>query len=57
MLVLLALLLVAFAAGVAVGQALEENPSPGGGRTFVRTLEPAELEPPPETVTVTVTAP
>jgi hypothetical protein len=40
---------VAFAVGVAVGQALEENPEPGpGSTTIVRTLT-VPLEPPPPT--------
>ncbi len=52
-----ALLLLAFALGVAFGQALEENPAPGGTQTSVRTLAPADLSPPPETVTVTVSSP
>ena len=53
----LALLLLAFAIGVAFGQALEESPDPGGTQTSVRTLRPADLAPPPETVTVTVSSP
>lgn len=53
----LALLVLAFAFGVAFGQALEENPHPGGTQTSVRTLKPADLAPPPETVTVTVSSP
>ena len=53
----LALLALAFALGVAFGQALEENPDPGGTQTSIRTLKPADLAPPPETVTVTVSSP
>ena len=53
----LALLVLAFALGIAFGQALEENPDPGGTQTSVRTLKPADLAPPPETVTVTVSSP
>jgi len=53
----LALLLLAFALGIALGQALEENPRPGETQTSVRTLRPADLAPPPETVTVTVSRP
>lgn len=55
--VALALLLLAFALGIALGQALEENPQPGETQTSVRTLKPADLAPPPETVTVTVSRP
>lgn len=53
----LLLLALAFAIGVAFGQALEENPDPGGTQTSIRTLKPADLSPPPETVTVTVSSP
>ena len=52
----LALLVVAavcFAVGVAVGEALHDNPRPGGTQTSVRTLTPTAL--PPAAVTVTVT--
>jgi len=49
-----ALALLVFAAGVALGQALEDNPDPGGTQTLVRTLKPLELAPQRETVTVTV---
>jgi len=45
---------LAFAVGVAVGQALRDNPEPGGDRTYVRTLKPLPLAPARETVTVTV---
>jgi hypothetical protein len=34
------LLLVVFAVGVALGQALHDNPSPGGVQTSFRTLPP-----------------
>ncbi len=53
----LRLLVVAavFAAGVALGQALHDNPEPGGARTYVRTLKPLPVAPAQETVTVTVT--
>jgi hypothetical protein len=44
---------VAFGAGLALGQALNDNPSPGGSQTVVRTLKPLELPPARETVTVT----
>jgi hypothetical protein len=45
---------VAFGAGLAIGQALDDSPSSGGTQTFVRTLKPLELPPARETVTVTV---
>jgi hypothetical protein len=45
---------LAFALGVAVGEALEDNPSPGGSVTRVRTLRPLPL--PPARVTVTVSS-
>jgi hypothetical protein len=48
---------VVFALGVALGQALDDNPEPDGLRTRVRTLTtPLTLEPARETVTVTVTS-
>ena len=34
------LVLVAFAAGIALGQALHDNPKPGGTQTLERTFEP-----------------
>lgn len=43
-----------FAAGVALGQALRDNPRSGGDRTQVRTLRPLPLPPAVRTVTVTV---
>jgi hypothetical protein len=51
----LILVALAFALGLAVGQALEDNPRPGGSVTKVRTLKPLPL--PPARLTVTVTAP
>ena len=46
---------VVFALGVGLGQALNDNPDPGGRQTLVRTLEPLPLAPAArETVTVTV---
>jgi hypothetical protein len=49
------LVLVVFALGIALGQALNDNPAPGGTQTLVRTLEPLPLAPAArETVTVTV---
>jgi hypothetical protein len=52
--VLLAIVVVAcvFAAGVALGEALHDNPNPGGTTTTERTLRPLPLV--PQTVTVTV---
>ncbi len=41
------------ALGVAVGEALHDNPQPGGPQTRVRTLTPTAL--PPAAITVTVT--
>jgi hypothetical protein len=47
--------LVVFALGIGLGQALNDNPSPGGRQTLVRTLQPLPLAPAArETVTVTV---
>ena len=49
---------VVFAVGVGVGEALHDNPKPGGTQTLVRTLEPLPLAPAArETVTVTVQNP
>ena len=43
-----------FAVGVAVGQALHDNPRPGGTQRIVRTLKPLPLAPAAkETVTIT----
>jgi hypothetical protein len=50
----IAALLVLFAVGVAVGQAMDDASPPAGTNTSVRTLEPATLS--AETVTVTVTS-
>jgi hypothetical protein len=47
-----ALLACVFAAGLALGEALHDNPTPGGQRTTERTLRPLSLA--PGTVTVTV---
>ena len=46
-----------FALGLAVGEALHDNPQPGGTQTIVRTLRPLPLPPARETVTVTTTQP
>jgi hypothetical protein len=49
---------VAFLLGIAVGEALEDNPRPGGTQTLVRTLNPLPLVPAArETVTLTTTNP
>jgi hypothetical protein len=48
-------LLGIFVAGSAVGSALDDNPDPGGTRTYVRTLQPRALAPAATTVTATVT--
>jgi hypothetical protein len=47
-------LVVVFAIGVALGEALHDNPKPGGTQTIVRTLRPLPLVPAAQT-TVTVT--
>jgi hypothetical protein len=47
-------LAVLFGAGLAIGQALDDNPSPGSTQTLVRTLQPLEVPPVARTVTVTV---
>lgn len=49
----LAVIAAVFIAGLAIGRALEEAPSPGGTQTVVRTLEPVTIEPRERTVTVT----
>jgi hypothetical protein len=51
----LAVVVLAFVVGVALGRALEDNPEPGGDRTYVRTLQPRTVSPARETVTVTIT--
>ena len=49
-------LVVLFAFGVGLGEALHDNPTPGGTQTLVRTLHPLPLVPVAQnTVTVTVT--
>jgi hypothetical protein len=56
--VLVVALIAVFAVGVAVGEALHDNPKPGGAQTLVRTLEPQALLPAArETVTVTTSNP
>jgi hypothetical protein len=52
------LVLVAFAIGIALGESLQEGPSPGGTQSLVRTLRPLPLAPAARsTVTFTVTGP
>ena len=46
---------IAFSAGLALGQALDDNPEPTGVLTSERTLHVGTVGPPPETATVTVT--
>jgi hypothetical protein len=54
-LILAAGVLVVFGLGIGLGQALNDNPEPGGTQTLVRTLRPLPLAPAArETVTVTV---
>ena len=48
--------IVLFGVGVALGEALHDTPTPGGTRTFVRTLHPLRIPPVVETQTVTITA-
>jgi hypothetical protein len=49
---------VLFAAGVGLGQALDDNASDGGTQTLLRTLHPLPLAPAARTtVTVTTSAP
>ena len=50
-----AVVVVAFVVGIALGQALDDNPDVGSDRTYVRTLKPRAIAPARETVTVTVT--
>jgi hypothetical protein len=52
----LVLLVGVFAVGIALGEALHDNPKPGGTRTTQRTLRPLPLVPVHETVTVTVSS-
>jgi len=55
---LLATAPVFFGLGVAFGEALHDNPRPGGTQTLIRTLTPLGLAPAPgPTVTVTTTKP
>ena len=51
-------LVVTLVIGIAVGEALHDNPAPGGTQSVVRTLHPLPLPPAPAgTVTVTTTSP
>jgi hypothetical protein len=51
-------LVVVGVVGVAVGEALHDNPRPGGTQSYVRTLTPLPLTPAAlSTVTVTTTLP
>jgi hypothetical protein len=50
----LASIAVAFGAGLAIGQSLDDNPRADKSQTLMRTLKPLELPPVRETVTVTV---
>ncbi|HVN62684.1 MAG TPA: hypothetical protein VMT59_15635 [Gaiellaceae bacterium] len=53
-----AVVLLAFAIGIALGESLGEGPSPGGTQSLVRTLRPLPLAPAARsTVTLTVTGP
>jgi hypothetical protein len=53
-----AAVIVAFVLGVALGEALHDNPRAGGSITSVRTLHPLPIAPAArETVTVTVQKP
>ena len=51
-----AVVVAVFAAGIALGEALGDNPTPGGSQTVERRLKALPLAPVRETVTVTVTA-
>lgn len=57
-LIVVAALIVAFAVGIALGEALDDSSPPGGTQSIVRTLNPLPLAPAAlRTVTVTVTQP
>ena len=56
--VVAAVLALVFVVGIAVGEALHDQPKPGGSQTLVRTLTPLPLAPAArETATVTVQNP
>jgi hypothetical protein len=46
-----------FGLGIALGQALEDNPTSGVTVTRERTVRPLPVGPAPTTVTVTITSP
>lgn len=48
--------LLVFALGVGLGEALNDNPDPGGTQTLIRTLRPLPLAPAAR-ATVTITVP
>jgi hypothetical protein len=51
-------IVVVFVVGIALGEALDDDPAPGGTQTLVRTLRPLPLAPAArETVTITVQNP
>jgi hypothetical protein len=52
LLVGLLVLVLVFGLGLALGEALHDNPSGDGTQTLVRTLKPLPLPPARETVTV-----
>jgi hypothetical protein len=54
MVIAAAVLALAFALGLALGQSLDDNPAPGRMQTSARTLKPLAVPPAPETVTITV---
>jgi hypothetical protein len=57
-LLVLAAVVVVFVVGIALGEALHDNPEPGGTQTDIRTLHPLPIAPAArETVTVTVQNP
>lgn len=54
-LLLLGALVIVFAVGIALGEALHDNPASGGSQSLIRKLHPLPLAPAArETVTVTV---
>ncbi len=53
---LAAAVVLVFAVGIALGEALHDNPRPGGNQTLIRTLTPLPLAP-AALQTVTVPAP
>ncbi len=55
--VLVVAVAASFALGIALGQALSDDPGADGTQTRIRTLEPIQLPPARITVTVTTTGP